>query len=815
MAKNRVQPTLGDYLTIALSPVLIMGLVGSLAFFLLEVFYQGDYGLRLRWILFLYVFATVLIGRIAIVEGNERATAYGVALAGAVCPVVWVFVDEFVLAWLLLAVVWWCANKLTWDCTLIDEQEDVSGEGLLQAMGLDAGEGAAGDNARGGGVGGGGVGGAARDDGRPGWRRFLDRLFGRERKKKTPGAWVIFFSLAALPMFGLGQLLIPAHEEAKRTFAFWMLCDYIACALGLLVTTSFLGLRRYLRQRQIQMPVEMARIWISVGALLILAFLIFGGLLPRPGAEYSLADVVDGMGSPDQSASQYAVLDDSPVEDDEGGSSEDGDSSDGDSENQGEGEESSDEASGDGAKGDEASEQSGLGGKPGERPGERNSPGEQAPATSKEGGSTASGKQPEQASEKTGGQKSGGGKPGGQNSSGQNSSGQNSSGQNSSGQNSNNQDSSGQKSGEQTSKESSSQSGQKGESSSDQGNSNSRNANDPSQGNSSQSQSSKSNESESNSSQREGKSPDGNSPKEQGDSKNPNSGQQPPSSEQKNSSGKNESPDNQKSNIEKPPPDSRASDPKANDSKASDAKNEDKAADRNSARDANAKNRPKTGNRSNSKSSGSKSGKRSAKGGSKAPGPSSKSSAGKLWKIQGFSSSAIVKWIVYAIIALAILYALVFHGKTIWKWIASVIEELKNLWASLFATKPRRETEAVASVAPALPPKPFSEFSDPFMLGIAGRYPPAELVRYSFEALEAWANDRGEGRSSETTPLEFSSRLQETHPEMSIQLRDFASLYGRLAFSPPPPPADYVKTVEKLWRRMTNATPAAAVGAKG
>ena len=53
--------------------------------------------------------------------------------------------------------------------------------------------------------------------------------------------------------------------------------------LCLLLTTSFLGLRRYLRQRQVEMPLEMAATWLGVGVTLIVVMLLFCLLLPRPG----------------------------------------------------------------------------------------------------------------------------------------------------------------------------------------------------------------------------------------------------------------------------------------------------------------------------------------------------------------------------------------------------------------------------------------------------------------------------------------------------------------------------------------------------
>jgi hypothetical protein len=42
---------MADYVVIAISPALIMALVGSLVFFLLRVFYQGEYQERLHWVM--------------------------------------------------------------------------------------------------------------------------------------------------------------------------------------------------------------------------------------------------------------------------------------------------------------------------------------------------------------------------------------------------------------------------------------------------------------------------------------------------------------------------------------------------------------------------------------------------------------------------------------------------------------------------------------------------------------------------------------------------------------------------------------------
>ena len=69
MAK-KLYMTTEDYLVIAISPALIMALVGSLVYFLIEVFYAGDYAARLNYAFGLFVFAAVLIARISIEEGQ-------------------------------------------------------------------------------------------------------------------------------------------------------------------------------------------------------------------------------------------------------------------------------------------------------------------------------------------------------------------------------------------------------------------------------------------------------------------------------------------------------------------------------------------------------------------------------------------------------------------------------------------------------------------------------------------------------------------------------------------------------------------------
>ncbi len=319
MASRKTELTLADYVVLALSPALIMALVGSLVFFLLEILYAGSYSGRLQWILFFFVFGAVLIARVSMTqEIAGRAWLYGGILGGLVYLALLRYV-EFAndslaasFSWAinlgLMGLIWWCAHQITWDCTYVDESVGASGEGVLQAAGLESQGKAAlpepnGTEAEP----------VKERSGLGGWLARWQRYREQRKKKRTAGVWVIYFSLAALPLFGLGQALIPPDETARRQYTFWLMVSYVGSGLGLLLTTSFVGLRNYLRQKKLEMPLAMTGTWLTVGALLIALFLVVGAFLPRPSAEYPLIRFTP-VGSQQRQASRVAPSDDSEGE---------------------------------------------------------------------------------------------------------------------------------------------------------------------------------------------------------------------------------------------------------------------------------------------------------------------------------------------------------------------------------------------------------------------------------------------------------------------------------------------------------------------
>jgi hypothetical protein len=289
--------TITDHVVSSLSPVLIMLLVGSLVFFLIQVFGHGNAVMSLRWVMFWFVLGIVLLTRVGIEEGASRAVALGAMLA-LVTVFYMVRTDAaYLLGFVLLGVVWWCAHKLTWNCTYVDDEDDATGQGLMETLpdflrrknkakagpARTAAEKTAERHAR------------------------LGSHFIKAAQSQTPGLWVIYFSAAAVPIFGIGQTLIPAGDTVSRRLGFLFMVVYLAAALGLFLTTSFLGLRRYLRQRYVRMPRAVAVGWMRFGVVMILVILGLALLLPRPGANYTWKTLAVQVDAQLRRASNLAV----------------------------------------------------------------------------------------------------------------------------------------------------------------------------------------------------------------------------------------------------------------------------------------------------------------------------------------------------------------------------------------------------------------------------------------------------------------------------------------------------------------------------
>lgn len=290
MAKKRSdQPSgLMSLIVEAIAPALIIGMICCLVFFLIVAFYRGEFDLRLMYILGLFTLGVVLIARIAIESGRGYANGFAIPLAIVTVLAMMRFVtvqgELAPLSWLfnigLLGLVWYLADRITYDCTLDDRKRKVRQEGLLQTLGLVTRP----------------VQTAQPDD--PISKQMVVKTppLTDSKARHNPGVWVLRFALLALPLFGFGQLVI--SDPAARNHSFWFLFGYLACALGLLVCTSLLSVRRYLHDRGATMPAEVVSIWLCSGAIGVFLILALCILLPLPGRSLGLIELPFEIGSP-------------------------------------------------------------------------------------------------------------------------------------------------------------------------------------------------------------------------------------------------------------------------------------------------------------------------------------------------------------------------------------------------------------------------------------------------------------------------------------------------------------------------------------
>lgn len=679
---RRAPQTLADYMVVGISPALVMFMVGSLLWFLTIVFYQGDYTWRLLLVHAMFIMGCVSVTRLSMEEGAAYAALFAFPLAAVVAVAYVTFVKvngplaaiSPLINLMLEGIIWFSAHKLTRDCTLIDDTQDSSKQGLLQAMGWDRVQGeiepppspqapAPTDDAA--------VSEPAAELDTAATREgqifdWLKSLFQPDKRPHTPGVWIVYFSVAALPLFGIGQWFIPSDQLELRRDAFWLLVVYVACGLGLLLNTSFLGLRRYLRQRNLQMPTEMAATWLGVGATMIVAVLLLVWLLPRPSAEYSV--------------SQLDMFKSKPLDPSRWGWGKDGTKQPGETKQT--------PASGDGGQKSDQAQSS----KNGESKSESSGQGK----GSKEGGQGEGEKS--SGGDKSDGGKSSGGKGTGKDKSSDGSKNKESGEDSQSGDKSDSKSGSKQKAFEQDDKQSDAKSDAKSEPSSEK------------------------------------------------------SQQQSP--EQDNQSSQDASQSEEQSSQEKSPDESQESSSSSPDPAS--------------------------------------------------PPPPSSPSRITQWLSQiSPTLGQIIQWLFYILVILALIaLAVIYRAQIVAAW-KKLLAELRALWARWARWFGGPQPAAAADHVPAAaPPRPFSSYADPFSSGMAGQATLAELVRYTFEALEAWGREHDAPRAAGQTAHEYARQLGAVHQPLAGEVRFLAELYGQLAYAQTSIRSPNVEPLRTLWQQL-------------
>jgi len=268
--------TIADYVAIGLAPLLIFWMINSLAGFLMLVLYQGNYPARVIWILMCYTMGATALARVTIEQSRSYSSMYGAALGVTTFLVLLRFVGDPIFAAGILFTIGYLADRIVHDCTIIDDGIDSSGQGLVDSgrkwiarQWEERSQNPSIENN------------AATPNAKTTDKKARDKKsIGKQGHQ--PGRTVLYLAFAALPLFGIGQFFLRGNPDAWER-ARWMLVFYLFSSLSLLVVTSFLNLRRYLRQRQTEMPVKVTVTWLVGGIAMILFILLFAFLAPLPG----------------------------------------------------------------------------------------------------------------------------------------------------------------------------------------------------------------------------------------------------------------------------------------------------------------------------------------------------------------------------------------------------------------------------------------------------------------------------------------------------------------------------------------------------
>jgi hypothetical protein len=131
---------------------------------------------------------------------------------------------------------------------------------------------------------------------------------------------------------------------------------------------------------------------------------------------------------------------------------------------------------------------------------------------------------------------------------------------------------------------------------------------------------------------------------------------------------------------------------------------------------------------------------------------------------------------------------------------AALRDYLRKLLELVPARKPARPS--APGYAPA-PRRPLSDFKNPFYAGKEYARPPAEIILYTYDALQAWAGEQGIEPRPEQTAREFCQAMAGPLPEAAAALRHLSYLYAHAAYGERLPADCDLEPLKELWRRLT------------
>ena len=167
-----------------------------------------------------------------------------------------------------------------------------------------------------------------------------------------------------------------------------------------------------------------------------------------------------------------------------------------------------------------------------------------------------------------------------------------------------------------------------------------------------------------------------------------------------------------------------------------------------------------------------------------------------------------------------VFYAVVAILAAVFLWrnrhaLAQAVRDILRQLRELLATALRRPTDSLGSERrEALPNRRFAiarspSSAIPSATGDHRRLAPEELVRYTFEAFEAWARDAGHPRSPDQTPAELVRWPSNRKRRSTKQAHRMTRLYSEVAYAPGRISPAAAESLRELWSLMqANSRPA-------
>ena len=261
-----------------LIPLLVWALISALLLHLIEVrsiFILGGEP-RLRQGVLAFALGVVLIQRLSGQQVKSVVQGYAWVLGLSIfffaahqahtyrVPGVHPFI-VFLVNVVLFAILWWVGHTITAACSVDSKYEgaEEAETGILYHTGR-------------------------------AWRRLVedterekepenrDELWKERLSGPHPGRVIFYFSLFAIPAFGLGFYLFDPKDAGTRLLVGAFLFVYLWCAFALLALSHLRQLAVYLAKRDISLPDVIGLTWISVAGIVITVVLLAAMVLPQP-----------------------------------------------------------------------------------------------------------------------------------------------------------------------------------------------------------------------------------------------------------------------------------------------------------------------------------------------------------------------------------------------------------------------------------------------------------------------------------------------------------------------------------------------------